>query len=68
MTGGGWTKALVLGLLVIAGCAVLTLLTATSSGAAKSAGPLPQPDPQPDPQPTPPPKDQKDGPDGGSAP
>jgi hypothetical protein len=31
LTGGGWAKAVVLGLLVMAGCALLTVLASTSS-------------------------------------
>jgi hypothetical protein len=33
LTGGGWIRAVVLGLLVVLGCAVLTLLAATKTGA-----------------------------------
>jgi hypothetical protein len=33
LTGGGWVRAVVLGLLVVGGCAVLTLVSATKSTA-----------------------------------
>lgn len=51
LTGGGWTRALVLGLLVVAGFAVLTglnLLTATGSRRrpGRSEPPPPPSDPQ----------------------
>jgi hypothetical protein len=45
LTGGGWWKALVLGLLVFAGCLVLTLLSATSGSKPPIDGPrTPPPD------------------------
>lgn len=31
LTGGGWVKAVVLGLLVLGGCVLLTLLSATTT-------------------------------------
>ena len=39
LTGGGWGRAAVLGLLVVAGFVLLTLLTATSSGAGRRRTP-----------------------------
>jgi hypothetical protein len=39
LTGGGWGRATVLGLLVLAGFVLLTLLTATSSGAGRRRPP-----------------------------
>jgi hypothetical protein len=39
LTGGGWGRALVLGLLVVAGFVLLTLLTATSSGPGRRRTP-----------------------------
>jgi uncharacterized membrane protein YjjP (DUF1212 family) len=35
LTGGGWVKALVLGLAVVGACAILTVLSATSKGPPK---------------------------------
>jgi hypothetical protein len=52
LTGGGWVEAVVLGLLVVAGFAVLTLLTATSSyrpGRHSSPPPSPAHSPAPSP-------------------
>jgi hypothetical protein len=43
LTGGGWWKALVLGLLVFAGCLVLTLLSATSGRKPPLDGPRTRP-------------------------
>jgi uncharacterized membrane protein YfcA len=39
LTGGGWGRAAVLALLVVAGFVLLTLLTATSSGAGRRRTP-----------------------------
>ncbi|MDP9221108.1 MAG: hypothetical protein M3P23_11315 [Actinomycetota bacterium] len=35
LTGGGWVKAVLLGLFVVGGCAILTLLAATSNGPSR---------------------------------
>jgi hypothetical protein len=44
LTGGGWGKAVVLGLLVLSGCVLLTLLSATTSskGPGAHSGPPPE--------------------------
>jgi len=64
LTGGGWVKALVLGLFVVAGCGLLTLLAATSSVTGQHG----QPRTPPAAPPAAPPNGPTEGPDDGSAP